>query len=205
MVEGERTEDLGVPDPLLEHLGGRLDEVPLDPLRGVLRPPHAAGEEDVEEGPELMEERLDLREVHEGGAVPPPRVGGVAHEGGLGELDAARPEDEGDRGRVAVLVLPGMEVEVEPPESPAALEQVVHLDGGMPHPNVGHAEVPDPEEPARDLEEAVPHPPELEVSPHPLRVERLRVHPDELRVVVEVPALEALRPRVVLPLPREGL
>ena len=64
MVKGEALERLGIADPFLEHLGRGLDEVPLDPIVRVLHPSTMAHEDRVEEVSELVEERLDLQELH---------------------------------------------------------------------------------------------------------------------------------------------
>src|SRR5439155_17471380 len=57
-VVREPAERRRISDPLLEHLGGGLNEVPLDPVVRVLDPAAVTSEHRVEQVPELVEQGL---------------------------------------------------------------------------------------------------------------------------------------------------
>ena len=196
MVVREPAERRRISDPFLEHLGGGLDEVPLDPVVRVLDPAAVTSEHRVEQVPELVEQGLDLQVLHEG--RPLLRIGEVAHQGGLRERRLAGPSDQ-DRGRrVCVLVLPRMEIQVEPADPLRALVHIVGLDRLVPHGDVGDALVPNAEKFRGDVEEAPQDLLEGEVRPQELRVEIERLGADQFRVVVRVPCVERRRSRRVL-------
>src|SRR5256712_8872518 len=132
-MAGEGLQYLGVADPFLQHLRRRLHEVPFDAAHRVPAPPDPAGQEAVQEVAELVEERLHLGEVHQGGSMARVRLGEVAHERRLRESMPGRADNEDRRGRVRVLVLPWVKVQVESTETPTAAVKVVDLHGGVPH------------------------------------------------------------------------
>ena len=73
----------------------------------------------------------------------------------------------------------------------------------MPHGRARDPAVSHTEHAARDPEQAVEDLPELEVRTQSLRIKRVRLGPHEFRVVIQVPALQGLRPRDVLTFPGE--
>ena len=89
VVLGERLQRLGRPDPLLEHLRRRLDEVPLGRDARDAGPPRVAAEHVVQQVAELVEERLDVGVLHQR------RLGAglreVADQHALGQLRPALP------------------------------------------------------------------------------------------------------------------
>ena len=105
-VAGEGGEDVGVPGPLLEHLARRLDEVPLGRDAREAHPLGAAGEHVVHEVPELVEERDDLVVLQQAAVE-------VADEHALGELRAGDAAHEVELGRVLVLAVARVQVEVD--------------------------------------------------------------------------------------------
>jgi hypothetical protein len=124
---------LGVPGPLLEHLAGGLDEVPLGRDAAESDPLLLPGEDVVDEVAELVEERDDVVVLHQ------PRSRSCRRER---PRAAARPVDPGDevelRG-VLELALAGVQVEVDPPERlvPVGAIDVVCRDRLVPDDGVG--------------------------------------------------------------------
>ncbi len=115
IVAGKGFEDIGIPDPVFEHLGGGFDEIALDGGAGEFVGVDIA-EEGVEAVAELVEEGFDLIVGHEGGFV----FGGfgkVADEGGKGKFGGAILPffmlAETPLGGVAIFVITGMEVDEE--------------------------------------------------------------------------------------------
>src|SRR5207245_9780189 len=95
------------------------------------------------------------------------------------EPSTGRPDDEARRGRVGVLVLPRMEVEVEPAEPPTASVDVVHFHGGMPDGRARNPAVSHAEHPARDHEQSVEDLPELEIRTQSFPSKHVRFGPHE--------------------------
>src|SRR3989441_9731727 len=149
----------------------------------------------MQEVAELVEERDDIVVLHQGGPLRLSGVRKIADERGLGELDSLEADDEGERRRMVEFPRAGMEVEVEPPEPPPTIEDVVDLDGFMPGGDARHALVSGAEEVAGDAEDSVPDLLELEVGPDLLRAEVVSLRPDPLDEVRKVPGMEPLRAR----------
>ena len=127
-MPAEPLQDARVPAPLLEHLRGRLDEVPLGADARDPRPPGPASEQVVQEMPELVEEGHHLAVLEQRSW---PRE--IADQRRLGEPLPRLPRLQGELRRVLVLAVPRMEVEVEAPDHLAALEHVVAGDVRVPH------------------------------------------------------------------------
>src|SRR2546427_766940 len=116
---------------------------------------------------------------------------------------SGRPDDEHRGGRMRVLVLAWVEVEIESTQTPTAAVEVVDLHGRMPDRGPRNPAIPHPEYPARDREQSGPDLPELEIRTEQLRVEGVRFGAHDFGVVVQVPALERVRPRDIATLPGE--
>src|SRR5437899_7582520 len=202
-MAGERLQDFGVADPFLYVLRRRLDEIPFDAAHRVPPPPAPAGQEARETVPELVKGPLHLGEIPPGGSGARVRLGEVAHERRLRESMSGRPDDEHRGGRMRVLVLAWVEVEIESTQTPTAAVEVVDPHGRMPDRGPRNPAIPHPEYPARDREQSGPDLPELEIRTEQLRVEGVRFGAHDFGVVVQVPALERVRPRDIATLPGE--
>ena len=191
-VAREGRQHVGVPGPLLQHLAGRLDEVPLGRDAGEAGPPALAGEDVVDEVAELVEERHDLVVLHQAPVE-------VAHQHALGELLAGDALDHVELGRVLELALARVQVEVDPPDAGAVEVDVVAGDLVVPGAGVlaRDGRPPEAEEPAGDVEEALADLLEREVGAHDLAVDVVLLPPDELGVVARVVGGHGVRGRVV--------
>ena len=180
-VAGERGEHVGVPRPLLQHLAGRLDEVPLGGHAGEPQPLPLPAEHVVDEVAELVEQGDDLVVLHQA-------AGEVAHQHALGQLAAGDALDHVELGGVLELALAGVEVEVDAADPLAGQPDVVarHLvvpGAGLLARDRGPLE---PEQPAGDVEEALADLLEGEVGAHDLAVDVVLLATHELGVVARV-------------------
>ena len=181
VVAREGRQHVGVPGPLLQHLAGRLDEVPLGGDAGEAGPLALAGEDVVDEVAELVEEGHDLVVLHQAPVE-------VADEHALGELPAGDALDQVELGRVLELALARVQVEVDPPDAGAVEVDVVAGDLVVPGAGVlpRDGRPPEAEQPAGDVEEALADLLEREVGAHDLPVDVVLLPPDELGVVARV-------------------
>ena len=136
VVLGEGLQHAGVPDPVLEHLRGQLDEVQGGRGAGERAVVHL-GEQVVQSVAELVEERLDVLVHHERGLVGRRRREVADHRDhrllhGAVVPDLAR--EEAEAGEVLVLVVARVRVEVEGAEHLVAglVPNLVALDVGVP-------------------------------------------------------------------------
>ena len=133
-------------------------------------PAMPARQDEMAEMTELVEKRPDVVVRHQ------PRIAGLAagearDEHQFGKLTTgARPHGHGDR-RVARLVRPRMQVEIEPPDHDAVPEHLERLDGRMPDRRVLRGAIGHAVEFRRDVEEALADKIEREVDAHRLRIE----------------------------------
>jgi hypothetical protein len=167
LVGGEAAEHAGVPGPLLEELGGRLDEVPLG---GDAREPHpvvASGDDVVDQMAELVEQGDDVAMLHE-------LAGEVADEDSFCQLTARDPAHEVELGGVLVLALSRVQVEMDTSYGTPLGRDVVDRDVAMPPSGLGHRGVHQPEQAAGDVQHSVGHLLEVEVPADLLGIHAVR-------------------------------
>ncbi len=128
---------------------------------------------------ELVEQRDDVGVFHEIGRQ-------VADEGALGELLPGDARRDGKHRPVLELALAGMQVELDAPDAAAAHRDVVDPNVLVPGRRARDRRVLEPEEPTRDVEQALDDARRLEVLAKLLRVDVERLATDQLAVVARV-------------------
>src|SRR5205823_4735291 len=177
--------------PFLEHLRGRLDEVPFGAHAGDPRPPGAAAEQVVQEVPELVEERHHLAVLEQRAWARE-----IANQGGLGKPLSRLPRLQGELRGVLVFAVARMEVEVEAPDHLAVLDDVIAGDVRVPDGSAGKTAVFETEEARGHFQDAVLHPRHLEIGPDRLRVVAVAFLAQRLGEDLRVPRLDAAGARV---------
>jgi hypothetical protein len=148
---------------------------------------------------ELVEEGLDVVVLQQPRlAWRGPRE--IAHQSSFRELSPTHAVQDGEFGRVLVLVGARVHVEVDSAQPLATLVHVVALDVGRPPTRRLHPAVLDAEELRRHLEQPLLHPFVGVVGPHRLRVESELLRLDALLVVVLLPVMHGDGVRQVAPL-----
>ena len=170
VVAREGREHAGIPGPLLEQLGGHLDEVGLGLDARDPGPALPAREQAVEQVAELVEQRAHVAVLEQAG-IAGLAAGEVADQRGLGDLAAGHAAAHVELRRVAVLVGARVHVEVEAPDHLPALHHLPALDRRVPHRRVRAAAKAHAEQPRREVEHALEHALERQVGPHLARVE----------------------------------
>ena len=182
-VGGERAQHGGVPRPLLQQLAGGLDEVPLGRYAREAHPPLLAADDVVNQVAELVKQGHHVAVIHEA-------TGKVAHQHALGQLRVEHAGHHVEVGRVVVLALAWVQVEVNPAQRGAVIggADVVGGHVGVPRVGVGrrNRREPQPEQPRGHLEQPVVHLGEVEVASHLRGVHPVALAFDQFGVVPPV-------------------